>query len=121
MRETADVQLDTESRQWALVVGDGENPELDLLDLFDVTEAEEWQDRALCKETDPESFFPDKGGTTREAKQTCMACEVKADCLQYALENDIRWGIWGGVAERDRRKLKKANAARQAAAVAEAA
>lgn len=67
-----------------------------------------WQERALCAQTDPEAFFPEKGGSTREAKKVCVGCEVRAECLEYALENDERFGIWGGLSERERRRLKKA-------------
>jgi len=66
-----------------------------------------WQDRALCAQTDPESFFPEKGGSTREAKKVCRGCEVRAECLEYALEHDERFGIWGGLSERERRRLKR--------------
>lgn len=66
-----------------------------------------WQERALCAQTDPEAFFPEKGGSTREAKKVCTQCEVRAECLEYALENDERFGIWGGLSERERRKLKR--------------
>ena len=66
-----------------------------------------WQERALCAQTDPEAFFPEKGGSTREAKRVCVACDVKAECLEYALANDERFGIWGGLSERERRKLKR--------------
>ena len=66
-----------------------------------------WQDRALCSQTDPEAFFPEKGGSTREAKRICQGCEVRSDCLEYALAHDERFGIWGGLSERERRKLKK--------------
>ncbi len=66
-----------------------------------------WQDRALCAQTDPEAFFPEKGGSTREAKRVCTSCEVRAECLEYALANDERFGIWGGLSERERRKLKR--------------
>ncbi len=65
-----------------------------------------WQERALCAETDPESFFPEKGGSTREAKRVCLSCEVRAECLDYALKNDERFGIWGGLSERERRRLR---------------
>ncbi|MBD3690077.1 WhiB family transcriptional regulator [Nanchangia anserum] len=65
-----------------------------------------WQDQALCAQTDPEAFFPEKGGSTREAKQVCQLCRVRDDCLRYALENDERFGIWGGLSERERRRLK---------------
>ncbi len=66
-----------------------------------------WQERALCAQTDPEAFFPEKGGSTREAKKVCTGCEVRAECLEYALANDERFGIWGGLSERERRRLKR--------------
>jgi WhiB family redox-sensing transcriptional regulator len=70
-------------------------------------DAPEWQERALCAQTDPEAFFPEKGGSTREAKRICSRCEVRTDCLEYALGHDERFGIWGGLSERERRKLKR--------------
>ncbi|MDX2356684.1 WhiB family transcriptional regulator [Dietzia sp. PP-33] len=87
-------------------------PELTLVDfgtgaLFVEDEEESWQDRALCAQTDPEAFFPEKGGSTREAKKICTGCEVKAECLEYALANDERFGIWGGLSERERRRIKR--------------
>jgi WhiB family transcriptional regulator, redox-sensing transcriptional regulator len=63
-------------------------------------------DDGLCRQTDPEAFFPEKGGSTREAKKVCAGCTVRAECLSYALENDERFGIWGGLSERERRKLR---------------
>ena len=66
-----------------------------------------WQADALCSQTDPEAFFPEKGGSTRDAKKICASCEVRSRCLEYALENDERFGIWGGLSERERRKLRK--------------
>ncbi|MBG6239569.1 WhiB family redox-sensing transcriptional regulator [Mycetocola sp. CAN_C7] len=66
-----------------------------------------WQTDSLCAQTDPEAFFPEKGGSTRDAKRICTSCEVRSQCLEYALENDERFGIWGGLSERERRKLKK--------------
>ncbi|AMO60453.1 Transcription factor WhiB [Mycolicibacterium phlei] len=70
-------------------------------------EDELWQERALCAQTDPEAFFPEKGGSTREAKRICQGCEVRDACLEYALANDERFGIWGGLSERERRRLKR--------------
>jgi len=78
---------------------------LEIID--DADEEQEWQDRALCAETDPEAFFPEKGGSTREAKRICSGCEVRAQCLEYALAHDERFGIWGGLSERERRRLKR--------------
>jgi WhiB family redox-sensing transcriptional regulator len=68
----------------------------------------EWHERALCAQTDPEAFFPEKGGSTREAKKICTGCEVRSECLSYALAHDERFGIWGGLSERERRRLKRA-------------
>lgn len=73
----------------------------------DETEEFTWQDRALCAQTDPEAFFPEKGGSTREAKRVCRSCEVRSECLEYALQHDERFGIWGGLSERERRRLKR--------------
>ncbi len=74
---------------------------------FDDDTPPEWQERALCAQTDPEAFFPEKGGSTREAKRICTGCEVRDECLEYALANDERFGIWGGLSERERRRLKR--------------
>ena len=68
---------------------------------------DEWVKDAVCAETDPDAFFPEKGGSTREAKKVCEQCDVRAQCLESALENDERFGIWGGLSERERRKLKR--------------
>jgi WhiB family redox-sensing transcriptional regulator len=82
------------------LVADAFEPEPD-------SEENQWQDRALCAQTDPEAFFPEKGGSTREAKRICLGCEVKDRCLDYALAHDERFGIWGGLSERERRRLKR--------------
>jgi WhiB family transcriptional regulator, redox-sensing transcriptional regulator len=66
-----------------------------------------WQADALCAQTDPEAFFPEKGGSTRDAKRICAQCNVKSECLEYALKNDERFGIWGGLSERERRRLRR--------------
>ena len=66
-----------------------------------------WMEQAKCLDADPEAFFPEKGGSTREAKRICAVCAVREDCLEYALANDERFGIWGGLSERERRRLKR--------------
>ncbi|MFD2024131.1 WhiB family transcriptional regulator [Promicromonospora aerolata] len=65
---------------------------------------EGWRDQALCAQTDPETFFPEKGSSSADAKRVCDSCDVRAQCLRYALRNGERFGIWGGlsVSERDR-------------------
>ena len=77
-------------------------------DDVEVPDELEWQERALCAQTDPEAFFPEKGGSTREAKRVCVAYPVRLQCLEYALGNDERFGIWGGLSERERRRLRLA-------------
>jgi WhiB family redox-sensing transcriptional regulator len=79
----------------------------DLTAIFGLPAEQSWQERALCSQTDPEAFFPEKGGSTREAKRICVGCEVRDECLEYALEHDERFGIWGGLSERERRRLKR--------------
>lgn len=68
---------------------------------------EDWRDDALCAETDPEEFFPEKGGSNRAAKRICARCPVTAECLEYALEHDERYGLWGGLSERERRRIRR--------------
>lgn len=82
------------SSMWTLILGVDDD-------------ASSWQTSALCAQTDPEAFFPEKGGSTREAKCVCKVCEVRQECLEYALTQDERYGIWGGLSERERRKLKR--------------
>ena len=65
-----------------------------------------WHERALCAQTGPEAFFPEKGGSTRNAKRICSGCEVRTECLEFALTNSERFGVWGGLSERERRRLK---------------
>lgn len=79
-------------------------------DLFAMFAKEGWQQDALCAQTDAENFFPEKGGSVATAKATCDLCPVRSECLEYALDHDERFGIWGGLSERERRKLKKRRA-----------
>lgn len=64
-----------------------------------------WMDEALCAQVDTELFYPEKGGSTRNAKQTCMTCPVREECLTYALDNDEEHGIWGGLSVIERRRV----------------
>ena len=80
-----------------------------------IPKREPWMADAACARTDPESFFPDKGGSTSQAKKTCLGCSVRDECLQFAMDNNERWGVWGGKSERERRKLEKAAASEVAA------
>jgi WhiB family redox-sensing transcriptional regulator len=66
---------------------------------------EQWMAEALCAQVDTDIFYPEKGGSTKEAKRVCRSCPVLSDCLNYALDNTERFGVWGGMSERERRKL----------------
>lgn len=94
-------------RESAMSFGISGVTDVDMVFPLDVEEELRWQDRALCAQTDPEAFFPEKGGSTREAKRICQSCPVRAECLEYALAHDERFGIWGGLSERERRRLKR--------------
>ncbi|MEU4348274.1 WhiB family transcriptional regulator [Streptomyces sp. NPDC023838] len=59
----------------------------------------------MCAQTDPEIFYPETGVTCRTAKAICMACDARAACLEYALTRGERFGVWGGLSERERRHL----------------
>ena len=65
----------------------------------------DWMDHALCNQTDPELFFPELGGSTKQAKALCLSCEVRAECLDYALDHEEQFGVWGGLSEHERRRL----------------
>lgn len=66
----------------------------------------EFTEQALCAQTDPERFFPDKGSSSRPAKNVCLRCEARVECLQWALSTGQKWGVWGGKSARERRKMK---------------
>ena len=59
---------------------------------------------------DPDLFFPERGASTREAKEVCRGCVVREECLEYALTNGEKFGIWGGMSERERRRIRRARA-----------
>ncbi len=93
----------SEATETAVVMDTGTEPE------------ESWQLYANCLGVDPDLFFPERGASTKEAKSVCKACVVREDCLEYALENSEKFGIWGGLSERERRKLRRARAMARAA------
>lgn len=73
----------------------------------------EWMGEAVCASADPEAWFPPKGSSTREAKRICRGgrgispCPVRSECLSYALRHDERFGVWGGLSDRERSALVK--------------
>ncbi|MGC4769233.1 WhiB family transcriptional regulator [Micromonospora sp. DT44] len=66
-----------------------------------------WEDRGLCRQVDPEIFFPDKGESTRPAKSICARCEVQTECREAAMQRMEPFGVWGGLSERERRAIKR--------------
>ncbi len=70
----------------------------------------DWQSKANCLGVDPDLFFPERGASTKEAKGVCKGCVVRDDCLEYALANGEKFGIWGGMSERERRRIRRARA-----------
>jgi len=76
----------------------------------DIDGGQRWQERANCLGVDPDLFFPERGASTREAKAVCRGCEVRAECLEYALAQGEKFGIWGGLSERERRRVRRQRA-----------
>ena len=66
-----------------------------------------WQDLANCRVADPDLFFPERGASTRTAKGICRDCQVRAECLEFAIVSSEKFGIWGMMSERERRKIRK--------------
>lgn len=67
----------------------------------------DWIDEAVCLGVNPNLFYPERGESTREAKQVCASCPVQRECLEYAVQNVEKFGIWGMMSERERRKVRK--------------
>jgi WhiB family redox-sensing transcriptional regulator len=67
-------------------------------------------DAAICRQTDPELWFPEKGGSNEQARRLCRSCPFITPCLRYALDNREHWGVWGGTSERERRKMLRRSA-----------
>jgi len=71
---------------------------------------EPWMSDALCAETAPEMFFPEKGTSSAAAKKVCAACDVRERCLEYALSNNLLDGIYGGLSPKERARLRRSAA-----------
>lgn len=64
----------------------------------------DWSARGLCRTADPDELFVD-GAAQNRAKALCAGCGVRTECLAYALDQRIEYGVWGGMTERERRAL----------------
>lgn len=74
--------------------------------MLDVATDRSWIMEAACRGLDPSLFFPETGRAPKEARQVCETCEVRIQCQNYALANGEKWGVWGGLAELDRRRIR---------------
>ena len=64
-----------------------------------------WRQRSACRGVDPDIFYPATDEEAGEAKAICEQCPVREPCLEYALANRERDGVWGGATERERRRI----------------
>jgi WhiB family redox-sensing transcriptional regulator len=71
----------------------------------------DWHESALCAQTDPDAFYPEKGDSARDSKRVCLGCPVRKECLEDALRRQEQWGIWGGLSPQERKGLLKGRAA----------
>jgi hypothetical protein len=71
-----------------------------------IADPDAWKLDGLCRQNAPDAWFPGKGGSTRQVKAICADCPVRAECLEYALGRDERFGVWGGLSTPERRKLR---------------
>jgi WhiB family redox-sensing transcriptional regulator len=78
-----------------------------------ISPPEPWVEQAICAQTDPELFWPDKGGSTLHGKAVCRGCPVIAECLNFAVEHNETSGIWGGLTARERNRLKRTGNAKR--------
>ncbi len=77
-----------------------------------------WQLEANCLGVDPDLYYPERGASTKEAKAICRGCVVREDCLEYALANGEKFGIWGGTSERERVRIRRQRALARVATMA---
>ena len=91
---------------------------MDIVSLLYRRPERDWQSRANCMGVDPDLFFPERGASTREAKEVCRGCVVRENCLEYALANGEKFGIWGGLSERERRRVRRLRTMSRGAATA---
>ncbi len=69
-----------------------------------------WKAAGACKGLDPDIFFPERGSSTAAPKAVCARCPVRDICLEVALRNGEKFGIWGGLSERERRRMRRQRA-----------
>jgi len=67
----------------------------------------DWRAEAACRGMDTALFFTERGEGHDDTKALCRNCPVKAECLRFALDNGEKFGVWGGLSERERRRLRR--------------
>jgi len=72
-----------------------------------MSDDDDWRDHAACKDKPGHIFFPEKGETATQAKAVCAGCPVVNECLSFALDEEIRHGVWGGRSEKERRRMRQ--------------
>lgn len=76
-------------------------------ELARLIERPEWMRDAACRGMDPELFYPSRGESVAQARKVCSGCPVRAECLTYAMNLHETHGMWGGMSERDRRRIRR--------------
>lgn len=71
--------------------------------------SEAWMLEGICRNIDPDLWFPDAGGSTRAPISMCQRCPVKQRCLDYAMDNEIEYGVWGGTSNKQRKAMRAAS------------
>lgn len=72
-----------------------------------MTDAEEWRESAVCRQVDPDLWFPEAGDNGFDAKRVCRTCPVQPECLEFAVQTGARDGIWGGKAPEELLQIRK--------------
>ena len=67
----------------------------------------EWQDGAACRGANADLFFPERGASTKTAKAICQTCNVQLACLDFAIEHRMKFGVWGGMSDKQRRQVAR--------------
>jgi WhiB family redox-sensing transcriptional regulator len=88
-----------------VIFGGGEWDDEQHSDVFDLLARPAWHRRAACRGSDPNLFFPARGEAWKEAVKVCAGCPVTAECLEAGMTQHS--GVWGGIPERQRRKLRR--------------
>ncbi len=76
-----------------------------MLGMVEAVRAADWMERALCRDSDPDSFFPSSARQPNVAIALCLRCPVKQECFEFGMGE--KFGVWGGTSENDRKKIRR--------------